>query len=382
MRQKLRSGLISAVVCVVSLFAAAEFFSALYLRYVVHVNWAPAYLGGFGGNRHTSPWLTETAPWGAWHVFNALSRHESQCYAVALRSNSYGARDRERAREGAGPGRVVVLGDSFTEGFGVAEDERLTNVMERRLGQEFLNFGASYDLGPLQYQILYAELASGFTHDRVLVMFLPDNDFTDNDADYWRTRRAEEFLRRHRPYYQKIAPGEYRPFYPTAEQAAPGQSLDAASRPLALAWRDVERWIRQNLWTYKAADYAIAMLGSDFVHSGYYDFRPEQLDAVLWSFGQIKARAGAREVTILVIPRLVDFLRRAGHDESPLLPALRRFGAENDVHIVDLLEPMRRLGGDPARFFLPCDGHWNAAGNAAAAEALIASGRFGPVPPR
>ena len=44
----------------------------------------------------------------------------------------YGARDAERARVAPQRRRHVVLGDSFVEGYGVAEGERLTRSVERR----------------------------------------------------------------------------------------------------------------------------------------------------------------------------------------------------------------------------------------------------------
>jgi hypothetical protein len=372
MRDRLRSGLISALVLVISLGAAAEFFSFLYLRHVVRLNWSPAYLAAATEHRRIGAWLTETAEWGAWHLPHATARQESACFSVALQANSYGARDRERAMDGPGTNRVVVLGDSFAEGFGVEEEQRLTNILERRLGVEFLNFGTALDFGPLQYQILYDRLAAKFAHDRVMIMFLPDNDFTDNDAEYWKAKRGRDFLRRHRPYYQKTADGLYQPFYPPK---LPGGEVDAQP-----AWYQgwpagIERWISRNLWTYRAGDYVAGLFGGGNLRSGYFDFTPEQLDAVLWSFGEIKRRAGPRAVTIVVIPRLTDFRRAARAGANKLIPRLQEFGAANGITIVDLMEPMRRIEPNAARFFFACDGHWSEAGNAAAAAALLSQAR-------
>jgi lysophospholipase L1-like esterase len=72
-------------------------------------------------------------------------RHER---GALIRTNSYGMRDDEPRSESSDVRRVVVLGDSFTFGFGVSGDETYPNVLERLLKErsggdrfEVLNFG-------------------------------------------------------------------------------------------------------------------------------------------------------------------------------------------------------------------------------------------------
>jgi lysophospholipase L1-like esterase len=67
-------------------------------------------------------------------------------HAVDLRYNSLQFRDREPPPRRAGVRRVAVLGDSFTEGQGVKEEDAYPRVLERALnasggGWEVLNFG-------------------------------------------------------------------------------------------------------------------------------------------------------------------------------------------------------------------------------------------------
>jgi lysophospholipase L1-like esterase len=78
-------------------------------------------------------------------------RHVEQCaeyapHAVELRYNSMQLRDREPSPRKPGVRRVVVLGDSFTEGQGVKEERIYPRVLEAALnasgpGWEVLNFG-------------------------------------------------------------------------------------------------------------------------------------------------------------------------------------------------------------------------------------------------
>src|ERR1700722_815130 len=331
----------SLALLLVSLAISCEVGSFVVLHYVLGIGWLPEYAQG--RSPQGPGWLTEREAWGAWHAPNRDDRQQSRCFSVSLDSNSYGARDRERAVDGD-PHRTVVLGDSFAEGWGVEADQRLSDLLEARYHREFLNFGVENDVGPLQYQILYERLASKFSHDRVLILFLPDNDFTDNDADYWRRFRSD-FHERYRPYYQASDPdGGYRAFYPVPPP--PDGFADWHSVPPAgwTAW--ATGWPRRNLWSLAMYRYLGLQLYRMGTYSGYLDYSADQLKAVLSSFAKIKELAGDRRGTIGGIPRQKDFARG---------------GAARTE-----------------RYYLPCDGHWSDVGNRVAADALAAALRLGP----
>jgi hypothetical protein len=99
-------------------------------------------------------------------------------FRFPIRINSHGMRDRERSREAGASERIAVLGDSFTWGIGVSDEERYTNLLEQALGVEVLNFGVS-GYGPLQYHLLTDEVLS-FSPSVVLLAFCLGNDFGDN----------------------------------------------------------------------------------------------------------------------------------------------------------------------------------------------------------
>src|SRR5258708_2724871 len=122
--------------------------------------------------------------------------HQGGCFSVQYTTNSYGARDVERSLHFSKP-RTVVLGDSMIEGLGLADQDRLTNILEKDTGREYLNFGTSGDFGPLQYALLYKTLAAKFDHDTVVVGLLPDNDFHDMSPEWGKVHHAD----RYRPYF-------------------------------------------------------------------------------------------------------------------------------------------------------------------------------------
>ena len=112
----------------------------------------------------TAPWIRDDHPgWGPWHHADAETVHVMRCAEARYTSNSFGMRDRPRqlART-AGTPRVAVLGDSFTEGFLVGDDETFCALLEDRHfsgGVEFLNFGTSGNLGTTQQWLQYTRMA-------------------------------------------------------------------------------------------------------------------------------------------------------------------------------------------------------------------------------
>ncbi len=122
-----------------------------------------------------------------WHCIPNTQGEFSQGdeFKVQVSINSSGMRDREYFLEKPkNIRRIAVLGDSFTWGFSVNNDEIFTEVLERQLGKnyEVLNFGVSgFGRGQQWLQLQRDVLA--FEPDIVLVMAYPGNDLYDNLAD-------------------------------------------------------------------------------------------------------------------------------------------------------------------------------------------------------
>jgi lysophospholipase L1-like esterase len=341
----------------------------LYLLAVIEVLCAVYSLSGLSPTHHVPPyvlpadqeltplsqWRTSGEPWGAWHKPDSQTRHMKACFNAIYRANAFGARDKPRGLAAASHPRTVVLGDSFVEGVGVAAEQRLTDWLEAKTGREFLNFGG-VDFGPLQYQILYQQLAQRFEHDAVLVFVLPDNDFSDNDPKIW------SGAKRYRPVYGADGGVVYPP--------RPERKADAD-----------KSWLPRGFWTYFWSYGAVTDLRHVLASrearppspaggfSGYRDATPEQIAHVLGSLAEIKRAAGNKAMAVVLIPRPNDVAAFAQNPHLPVAEAFQRFGWEQGVTVLDLL-PVMAAAADPATLYLPCDGHWSARGHQVAAEAV------------
>jgi len=325
-------------------------------------------------------WSNSNPDFGVWHGANARLRHQKSCFDVTYLSNSYGARDIERART-TDERRVVVLGDSFIEGFGLDRDERTTSLLESRTGIGHLNFGTSGHFGPTQYYLVYKSLAKAFSHDAVLIALLPDNDFLDDDFAYGRIAHANQY----RPYWM----GEY----PDYELAYYRNSL-APDHPLVAG---IKNLLSEFTYTYNALTFSKQLLSanrarkqiatgandgkisaaekpvteSGVVYSGYYDYSESQLQRLLHNLRLIRREAGGRPLMLFTIPRLTDMHRYQSAGEAPLTRELASFAERENMQYTDLLPDMANAASDRRTYFHTCDDHWSATGARVAADFLL-----------
>jgi hypothetical protein len=314
-------------------------------------------------------WADINPSFGVWHRPNGHFVHKGGCYTVEYDTNSYGARDVERSVHSSAP-RTVVLGDSFIEGLGTPSDVRLTNILERDTGREHLNFGTGGDFGPLQYSLLYQTLAANFDHNLVLVGVLPDNDFHDMSPEF---RESQGDGNRYRPYYAD----DFSVYYTGHFDPKAGES----------AWDHTEAVLRAYLASYHVGQYlnSLAYWRTRSPYSGYNDYNDLDLARLEHALQDIKTTADAHgaKVMVFLIPRANDFLRLHHAGSNRLGPVMEAWGSQTGIPVKDLLPDMdaraqhdsqsgsqNESKNDYMSYFLSCDGHWSAKGDAVAAQIL------------
>jgi hypothetical protein len=286
---------------------------------------------------------------------------------VNYESNSIGARDAERASPGA-TNSAIFLGDSFVEGWGVRDQERLSNIFEQRTGKASINLGAARDVGPLQYWMLYDAFAHRFSHDTVIIGFLPDNDFTDSDPEFERWQ-IESY--RYRPYYKKTTSG-YDIFHKGTFEI--GRTFHAyATQPIAgksallhYTWTGGFLFLKRNQVPSRSVE-----ISRDVSNRGYFETSRDRLEATYYFFEKLIRNASPAKVYILIIPRYSEAKELRVRSSPWLSEFVAKFRSER-VSIIDLGPIYAGLSDDLLRrAFLKCDEHWSALGNAIAAEALL-----------
>lgn len=325
----------------------------------IHTGRLPARPPRYGVPRAEEARVTDHNPhFGAWYRPHRRFEHQRACFNVVYETNGYGAVDRERSREGR-PHRTIVLGDSFAMGHGVQRSDRFSERLEAHTGVEHMNFGLS-GANHIQYYLIYKHLAKEFSHDTIMVFVLPDNDFTDGP-------RANRYW----PYWAGTWP-EYRLAF------AIERIEDSKAHPRHISTRLTLHDVLATLsYTYNAADWVAGYLkilkaGRSHRYAGYFDASPDQLMKFKHSMRQLQAEADDRRMVLVLIPRLMDFLRFDREQRNPLADELRPFAEKTGYELVDLLPPMyEKYRGAWGSLFLGCDGHWSPLGHSEAARIVV-----------
>lgn len=315
------------------------------------------------GNVWSQFWADINPDFGVWHAPHSVYKHVSPSFRVTYRANAHGMRDRERDTSAHGRRRIVMLGDSFLEGWGVATEDRLSDRLERATGLEHLNFGTSGSFGPTQEYLLYKTLARTFEHDAIIIALLPDNDFLDDDYAYG----LEMHQGRLRPYFVGQSP-DYRIQYLPQSQPS-------------LAKRLTENALRQFTYTGNLIKYVKSMkrhhasaVAPDY--AGYFDFTPAQWARMQKVLTELRREAGNRPILVLTIPCDTDFRRSDKAGEPPLPGKMRALCSTLGMQYLDLLPVIRAAEGGWTNCYLATDRHWNAKGNAIAASAVEATALY------
>ena len=311
---------------------------------------------------------------GVWHYPNRSVTHTTPCFSAEYTSNSYGARDRERDRDSAAQNRVVVLGDSFVEGYGVNSSDRMTDIAEQLSGAEFLNFGVSGNFGAIQQWLLYQKLASQFEHNAVAIFFLPANDFEDNEPSNFPDTR-------YRPYLSGGNSAEFKVVYPVAF------SNREQPRPLSRG-RVIRRTLYNNIYLLNLVrQFGEIVEQSEFKNDlediakrqfqiPYEAYSALDLQRLLFAYEKIVELAQGRKVTIYITPTKADLLSyENGLYPYAIVTALQAFAARFvNVEVVDLLPEFISFAQkhklDFDEFTQKCDAHWSPLGNRVAGLVL------------
>jgi hypothetical protein len=314
-------------------------------------------------------WRDEKHPWGAWHLKSSTADHIQSCWNVQYSSNSLGARGREI--ENNLQKDIILLGDSFAEGWGLSENELFKTLIEKKYNNNVLNLGVSGDVGPVSYYLIYKQFKDNFKHDNLILLFFPFNDFTDNDLNYFKKNNNFYFhsnIPRYRPYYKKISENNYKIIYP--QKAIPRETWDGFDIETDNLLFKLEIFLYDNFWfgnAYKTIKFLFNMNLYEAIfrpRSGYFDSTIDQQKAAVHFLEKIVKMANNKNIFIISIPRPEDLkrLHNSYEDIEDLhwYKSLKKLDKKNNISFIDLAKFIKN---DYKNYYHKCDGHFNKYGN-------------------
>ena len=304
-------------------------------------------------------WWIEENLWGSWHIDNSKTRQIRSCYDATYISNEVGARDSSFSTNTSND--VILIGDSFAEGYGVNLIDTSQKYIEKLTGLNVLNFGVSNNTGIVQYYEIYKNFAKNYKHNKLIIFFLPSNDFGENDYNNWRGSK------RYRPYYKVTENNNYEIFIPKN-----------AIKNHKSKTKKIKKLFKDFFWTsglfinlnYNYKIYRAKKKHGKDTFSGYFDSKLDQQKAAIYFIKKMIKEANIG--TYLVsIPRLQDFdafNQGENLDDVYWIKSLNDISKNNkNFTFIDLIKyPISNLND----LYLKCDGHWTPKGNKWAAEII------------
>lgn len=320
--------------------------------------------------------------------------HGAPEWRTYVRINSRGLRDREIPYERGAAARILVLGDSFTEGRQVDLDDHVVKRVERELNHpappgthvEVLNAGHS-GWGTDNALLFFLHEGWRYRPDVVVLMFNTGNDVLENHRPLITSAMAYP----DKPYYRLVDGRLERTHYPLP----PPPRLQAAAVRAYHLLSPHSAFVRRLgtvsfVWRYLQAP-ALPEPGLPYRPPGEVylrDYPPPWREAwritrglVLRLRQAVEAR-GARLVVVVLNGREEVSAQRLevmrvfqptlkGADLDPDKPnrLIGRFLARRGIPAIPLLDPFRaRFAADATPGFFEWDMHWAAPGHALAAE--------------
>jgi lysophospholipase L1-like esterase len=250
--------------------------------------------------------------------------------------------------------RILVLGDSFTWGYGVEESERFSQVLEKSLNVEVINAGVS---GYSTDQELLWYRSEGIKYDSDLVILeLAGNDVGDNDHNlvstvYYKPRFVLEDG-------QLILKG-----YPVPETSLQGKVIYFLSQRSALAYFLIQRYFDLLSLHSKLK---VQTDHANLADSGK-NAEKEPFKLTIALLEEMRSIAESKKSKFLIVATDSWWNSTSSETYNDFIDTLRSKG-----FLVLDVESMQ--GFDPEVMLIPNDGHWNQAGHRFVAkkiEALI-----------
>lgn len=303
---------------------------------------------------------TEPHPLLGWyHQKNKKAVLKEKDFEVEIHTNSQGFRGvREYAPEKP-PGtlRALVLGDSFSFGWGVRDEEVWTARLEAESGHlEMINLSVpGYGLD--QMLVAFRTLGKGWEADRVFISVFPE--------DFWRSTRSFADTGHAKPYFSLSGKGE---LILHNVPVPPPRTLRSGQFPSLIEQGPLERILGQSI-LYRRLKRPLLKLGSDL---GWVD--PSLTEE--WTIGQAilselfrEIRANRARPVLVIVPsetwaneKRVDTLRKS----------MLRLGQREGVDTIDLTPSFHQAikSSSLGKYYFEGDHHWTPEGHRLAAELI------------
>ncbi|MDH7448056.1 hypothetical protein [Aquimarina sp. 2201CG14-23] len=310
-------------------------------------------------------WNDSDSTFGVWRKPYHEYMHITSCFNINYKANSIGARDIERELNSSRK-RVIVIGDSFTEGWGVEIKDRFSNQLENISQLEFINMGVSR-FGLTQEYLLYKNKAKKYDHDAILWALFPENDVIDDDLSYMTSIHKNQY----KPFWKGEYPNYKLVYGPDAYKEGM-QSMGSLG-----GWKGI---LKNFTYTYhfyryiklRYIGYTVFQRESHLGKSGHFRLSNEQWNRIKYNIEKLLIESKGKQVNIITIPSKYDIVKYKKEQlDVPLRDSLDVLSAQLGFSYYDLLKEFKKDDLlNQQELYFDCDDHWNVEGHKWAAKVI------------
>jgi lysophospholipase L1-like esterase len=306
-------------------------------------------------------------------------------FSTSVTINSKGLRDKEREyKKPAGIKRVIVLGDSFTWGWGVEEKDKFTEILNNKLpsNYEVINMGVS-GYGTDQELLTLEREGLKYNPDLVIVAFHPQTDLEDNiSAIRYSYPKPLFVLSANNTLSLTNVPvpkkEDWLKSWDTGEEIIKNDGFLAKLKNFmsehSHTYLFFSRVVASNpilLKLFQKIGLIEELPTGTLGYISGYTLKQHDWDLTKALFREIDTVAknnGARTLIFIVRYKYTDIRLNEALDK--ITAELVDFGKQNDLMVLDYLPTFIKYTGVREQLYFKHDGHWNADGHRTAAEAI------------
>lgn len=316
-------------------------------------------------------WFDLDSTIGTFHQANHHYRQKKSCFDVDYFSNSIGFRDKNRTKNSSQK-RVLTIGDSFVEGYGVDTSNRFSNILEKQTALPHLNFSFAGNFSPTQYYLLYKKFASKYDHKAVIVCILPANDFIDDDFELIKQQGSN----RYKPFLKGQYP-DYQLEYFLSDISFSSAKYEKANLIKKILSNFTHTY---HLYFYLKAKFhaeSVTNIEHDFFIPNYFSFKQKHIDRLKYCLEQISLLSNSKEVLIVSIPNKQEVIEFNAKKVNPLAMELSKISKTLNFEYLDLLPSFSKLDESALnQKFFECDGHWSPDGHEYVSKLILQNFSF------
>ena len=276
-----------------------------------------------------------------WHKKNHKAQHISRCFDVEYAYNNIGARDYNNYDTNDLQKSIMLIGDSFAEGYGVEIDEIFAKIVEKKIDKKVLNFGVSGS-NPREHISKYINDGSNYNFDELIYFFLPNNDF----------------------------------LIPKKNNKTIKKNLLTSPLNLDILKYNIAITLSQFTYSYNFIRSAYHLLDIDlrngFENASYYT---QDKESVNYTLNILEKLIRFKEVKsyIVIIPSIYDInnfqKKNNSYKDLYWYKEIYKLADRNNTTIIDLMDYVKFE--DKLLYFHSCDGHWSEYGNQFSAKSFL-----------